>query len=158
MQNEKFLIAPILFLYYEESACSFLLKSEHFSYGRTLLCQTYYAFVSCLLIWSEFFFYVETGHQNLKPPWVHHFDRRRGWSLLYFLIYAFLNISACRKFSLSVSTSGKEMISLELSLLHVHLFGLEKQVLLGNNNVTQLWSFKTPKIRSPLNIFVRYLH
>ena len=42
MQNEKFLIAPILFLYYEESACSFLLKSEHFSYGRTLLCQTYY--------------------------------------------------------------------------------------------------------------------
>ena len=38
------------------------------------------------------------------PLWVHHFDRRRVWSLLYFLIYAYLNISACRKFSLSLST------------------------------------------------------
>ena len=39
----------------------------------------------------------------MTPLWVHHFDRRRGWSLVYFLIYAYLNISACCKFSLSVS-------------------------------------------------------
>ena len=39
---------------------------------------------------------------KMTPLWVHHFDKRRGWSLLYFLIYVYLNISACRKFSLSL--------------------------------------------------------
>ena len=34
------------------------------------------------------------------------------------------------------------MISLELNLVHVHLFGLEKQVLLGSMNVTQLMEFQ----------------
>ena len=40
----------------------------------------------------------------MVPLWVHHFDRRRGWSLLYFLIYAYFNISACCKFLLSLSS------------------------------------------------------
>ena len=35
--------------------------------------------------------------------WGDHIGKRTAWSLIYFLIYAYLNILACRKFSLSVS-------------------------------------------------------
>ena len=35
--------------------------------------------------------------------WGDHIGKRTDWSLIYFLIYAYLNILACRKFSLSVS-------------------------------------------------------
>ena len=35
--------------------------------------------------------------------WGDHIGKRTDWSLIYFLIYAYLNILACHKFSLSVS-------------------------------------------------------
>ena len=51
------------------------------------------------------------------PPWDNRFGQRTVSSLLYFLIYAYLNISACRKFSLSLSITSVQELEVSLTFL-----------------------------------------
>ena len=58
------------------------------------------------------------------------FGKRTALSLLFFLIYAYLNISACRKFSLSLSTYMKIFV-----ISNSKLFESNKDLIFDNNEI-----------------------
>ena len=71
--------------------------------------------------------------------WGNNFGNRTTWSLLYFLIYVYLNISACRKFSFahlgeSAVTNGLAVYTIYKHLQRVLTYRRTESLHIWKNN------------------------
>ena len=66
-------------------------------------CPKFTSRLKCLIRHKSKKHMSDCSFAKIIHSWGNHFGKRTAWSLIYFWIYAHLNILACLKFSLSVS-------------------------------------------------------